>query len=386
MLRLLNILILVPLTVLLLDVVHDIGIAHWLPAAAPDSLYGLPVGDFGNDWSAGTLARTGQLATLYDPAAFSAWKLQTFHHPIILDDWVYPPFILPLMALFSFMPPGAGFVLWNFLTLAAMAWLLRSVRLPWGAVALCLACPAEWLCLVYGQLGGIIGALSFAALMTRTNRAGLWLGLCAAKPQTVLVLPIAWLAARRWRALFTAVATGLVLAVLPLLLFGPASWLWWFTRATRTATALVEAPFGSGYQYTGTSVFWMLRSFGATLHTAYTAQIVTALAAIAATYALWRTPSLPQTDKACLTLLLGLFVSPYGFSADMIGYSIALVVLARRRPGGFGLLDGLFLLWPGYAMLPAVLTGHLFTPLVVAAALARAWWQCARRSAVPPPP
>ena len=41
---------------------------------------------------------------------------------------------------------------------------------------------------------------------------------------------------------------------------------------------------------------------------------------------------------------------------------------------------------PGYAMLPAVLTGHLFTPLVVAAALARAWWQCARRSAVPPPP
>ena len=71
-------------------------------------------------------------------------------------------------------------------------------------------------------------------------------------------------------------------------------------------------------------------------------------------------------------MLLALFVAPYGFSADMVGYGVALAVLAQKRGWRVSLLDGLFWLWPGYAPLVTQVTGVLLTPLVVALAVLRA--------------
>jgi thiamine transporter ThiT len=85
--------------------------------------------------------------------------------------------------------------------------------------------------------------------------------------------------------------------------------------------------------------------------------------------------------QASLTMFLALFVAPYGFSVDMVGYSIALAVLAQRRGWRVTLLDGLFWLWPGYAALITGLTGVLLTPLVIAAALLVGWVSAPGRGA-----
>jgi hypothetical protein len=109
--------IFVALAVLLLSFYWHIELAKWLPIAAPDGLLGLPIGDFPNLWSAGRLARDGHLPILYGTDTFTAWKHARFGHAVVRDDWIYPPMVLPLGAVVSFLPVPVGFVLWNVGTL-----------------------------------------------------------------------------------------------------------------------------------------------------------------------------------------------------------------------------------------------------------------------------
>jgi hypothetical protein len=383
-LGLLQALVFVVLLAILALFYWDIEAVKWLPAAAAaDGFFGLPTGDFANLWSAGTLARHGQLAVLYDVNGFTAWKALHFGHGVREDDWIYPPMALPLAALASLLPIWCGFALWSVATLAAMALLLRMAGLGWPVILLSLACPAEILCLIYGQYGGIISCLVFTGLVVAAARpvaAGVLIGLVTLKPQTGLLMPFAWLATRNWRAVMVAGALIIVLAAVPLLWFGPASWVFFLLHSTRMASALVTATFGQGYQLTGTSVFWMLRSFGFGIGAAYAVQAVAACLAALAVYRLWRKPG-DRMVQASLTMFLALFVAPYGFSVDMVGYSIALAVLAQRRGWRVTLLDGLFWLWPGYAALITGLTGVLLTPLVIAAALLVGWVSAPGRGA-----
>jgi hypothetical protein len=134
------------------------------------------------------------------------------------------------------------------------------------------------------------------------------------------------------------------------------------------ATALVEARFGQGYQLTGTSVFWMCRSFGCGLHAAFAMQIVAAALATIATYRVWRMPGDPL-PRVSLTMFLTFFILPYGFSADMVGYSIGLAILAQQRQWKVSLLDGLLWLAPGYTALLTASTGALLTPCIVGIAV-----------------
>jgi alpha-1,2-mannosyltransferase len=368
------------LVALLLLFYWHVELAKMLPATAPDGVFGLPTGDFPNLWSAGRLARSESFPVLYSVDGFTAWKQAAFGHGVTQNDWIYPPMVLPLGAVFSFLPVWAGFLLWSFGTLAAMLWLLRLAGLGWGAVALGVACPAEGLSLIYGQYGGIIGCLGFAGLVLAARRpvaAGVMLGLVTLKPQTGFLVPLAWLAARRWRAIAVAGAVFGVVALLPVIWFGLPSWAWFLRRSGGMAAALVQAKFGQGYQLTGTSVFWMLRSFGLGLRAAYAGQLAAALGAAALVVRLWRGEGDAQL-RASVTMFLALFVAPYGFSADMAGYSVGLAVLAARRGWRVTLLDGLLWLWPGYAAVVTDWTGVLLTPVAVALAAVMGWRQARR--------
>jgi alpha-1,2-mannosyltransferase len=258
-----------------------------------------------------------------------------------------------------------------------MVWLLRLAGLGWAMVALSVVCPAEWLSLIYGQYGGIIGCLVFAGLVLASRRpvaAGIMIGLVTLKPQTGLLAPVVWLGARRWRAIAVACITFGVLAAVPVLLFGSISWELFLRYSGGMAANLVQAKFGQGYQLTGTSVFWMLRSFGAGIFVAYMGQGIAALTAALAVYRLWRM-DIDKFVQSSLTMFLALFVAPYGFSVDMVGYSVGLAVLAERRGWRVSLIDGLLWLWPGYVAIVTQLTGVLLTPLVVVGAVFMGWRQ-----------
>jgi len=377
MIRIQNIL-LACLYVLMLWFFVEIVTARPPQAGAPDTVFGISVGDFANLWSAGAITSTQHLSTLYTPDLFRAWKAAAFGHPVIDNPWIYPPTILPLGVLASKIPLPAAFLLWDFSTLAAIFFLLRRCGLPWAAAALCAASPAELLDLIYGQYGGITGCLTFAALTISEARpvlAGLLLGLVSIKPQAGLAAPVALLARRNGWAIAAAAAMFAALALLPVLWLGPDCWLWFFSRLSGIARRIADAPFGQGYQLTGISVFWMLRSFGCSIAISYAIQIAAALLSIVAVYFLWRRKNTERRVLVALTMLLTLFITPYGYSVDLVGYSVALVALAPARGAKMSFFEGVLWLWPGYAPLVTFLSGVLLTPFFILAACVLAWRQ-----------
>jgi hypothetical protein len=148
-----------------------------------------------------------------------------------------------------------------------------------------------------------------------------------------------------------------------------------FSGTGGRASQLIEAPFGQGYQLAGVSVFWMMRSFGTGIVSAYICQAIAGLLAIFLVYRVWLVKNPDRLAQVAFTLCVSLFVTPYGFSADMVGYSVALVSLAYRRRWKVSLMDGLLWLWPGYAPVVTGVSGRLLTPFAVGMVAAMAWRQ-----------
>ncbi len=332
--------------------------------------------DFTNIYAAGLMAKQGHLAAAYSVDSYQAVKASLLGRVPERADWVYPPVILPLGAIFSSLPLSTSFWAWTGVSLVVMTILLRRGGLGWGVVALTIVSPAEWRCLCLGQLSGVLSCAMFAGLLasaTNSVRAGLLLGVQVLKPQMGLIGPVILLASRQWRSLLAGGLLVVLLCLLPVLEFGRESWTLYFTTGGALARGLLLAPFGQSYQLNGLSVFWMLRSLGGSVPIAYAAQGVAAAGAIALAWRVWRYPVVDPYNRAALTLLLSLYLTPYGYSSDMVGYTLALVVLAARRGWRVSLLDGVLWLWPGFIVLSTALTGVLLTPLVVGVAAFRAW-------------
>jgi hypothetical protein len=323
-----------------------------------------PECDFSIFWPAGILARAGDFAQLYSASAFPDLSAHMLGTSARLEPFLYPPpMLLPATAV-SFLPFETGAFVWMLGSLILAAALLRWARLPWPVIAAGLLSPAALLGTEIGQTGVLEGAVLVAGLTALTQRprtAGGLLGLLVLKPQTGILLPFVFLARRDWRAAAACALAVAALTALTTALFGPAVW-----RAFLTAdhaASVLTAPFDAHtYQGWGVSVFWMARSLGASVALAWTAQALTSAAAIAA---LFRGPS--TAAAVCLSLL----ATPYGFTYDMVGYSLILVWSVHQRAGRLDVLDAALFLWPGLCLVVSIATGILLTPLMVLALLLR---------------
>jgi Glycosyltransferase family 87 len=165
---------------------------------------------------------------------------------------------------------------------------------------------------------------------TRPRRAGGLLGLLCIKPQYALLVPLVVCAGRHWRAMLAGGAAVLALLVLSLCWGGAGGWIGYLGPGRAAMSALLVRNCG-GFQVMGTSVFWMLRSFGVSLGAAYAGQgVVSALAALGC-WVMWRGPAAEPMRRLAMTVFLTLLASPYGFTDDLAVYSVMLAVLARRE-------------------------------------------------------
>jgi hypothetical protein len=160
------------------------------------------------------LARAHQFTTLYQPAAFLAYRHAVFWPQAERVLWFYPPpTLLPSMAI-SYLPFEAAFFVWvTGLTLATLL-LLRWARLSWAVIGLTLLSPALLWNVELGQLGAISNGLVVAGLLMADQApwvTGIVLGLLVFKPQSGLLAPIALLA--RWNFRAIAAAALVVLAI-----------------------------------------------------------------------------------------------------------------------------------------------------------------------------
>jgi hypothetical protein len=357
--------------------VRSIGYAWSLGPYHPSPLsHTMPEEDFANLWAAGHLVRLGRLDWVYSSPLFEAWKQARFGASLRVQDWIYPPSVLLLGVPLSFLPLLPAFFLWDSVTLVIAILVLRWARLPWPILLVGLLGPATWRSLTLGQYGAITGALVIAGLMAapgRPIRAGILLGLATLKPQQGVIVPVAWLAARAWRPIAAAAATLLALALLTSLLFGPHAWVLFFTNSSAMAKGILDLPPPQDNINTGVSVFWMCRTFGWQIGPSYDAQFAAAILAVGLTWFAWARPCADPLARIAFTACASLMITPYGYTSDMVAYSIGVAVIASRNGWRLRLVDVVLWFWPFYCTLVTKLSGLLLTPVFTAAAAGLAW-------------
>jgi hypothetical protein len=159
--------------------------------------------------------------------------------------------------------------------------------------------------------------------------AGILLGLLAYKPQLWLLVPLALVAARQWKALAWMVGTVIVMALASLIVFGPDLWRAFFHAAheagspqivdqmlTRVSTQIVSL-FAAGY------------TLGLPHGIASALQMAGTVLAVAAVWIAFRRhpSSLPRTALLAAATFL---VSPYTLNYDLLLLMPAVVGLYRR--------------------------------------------------------
>lgn len=192
-----------------------------LPWLAPNMAVGQ---DFSAFWTAARLALQGRAAASYggaEQAAMAALFGGGTHPPFF-----YPPPALLLWLPFAPLPFGVAAALWIGVSGLGYGLAMRAMLGRGGAV-LAWAFPGAMVCALFGQ-NALFSAMLFAAFALTLERApvvaGMLIGLLLYKPQLAVLVPLALIAARRWRALAGAAVSAAAFASLSFLLFGASAW------------------------------------------------------------------------------------------------------------------------------------------------------------------
>jgi alpha-1,2-mannosyltransferase len=306
-------------------------------------VYNFPGTDFMVYYGAARAALEGHLALLFDGDRFTQYLNLRFH-PLLRGElpfhpWVYPPYFLLLLLPFALVPFGLAcflFLALSFVALvAALGTLYRGGRLVIASAALLLA-PAASITAVTGQnafltAALLLGGASLAA--TRPLVAGMALGALTYKPQFFLMVPVALVAARNWRALAATGATALALALASLLAFGIAPWQT-FAHDVLAPGAQFRAEWRQWSVLFGDDVFASAVLLGAPDGVAKAAQGVAALVAAGAVFWAWR-GALGRELRLAVLLAASCLAAPHlqGYDMVLLAAAAALFLIAALDTG-----------------------------------------------------
>jgi len=310
-----------------------IAIAGWI--ALSDGLIdrnGKPLGtDFSNVYAAGRLTWQGRPAEAYVPALQHAAEKASFGgREVPFYGWHYPPFFFAIAFLVAAVPYAFGLSIWLAASFAAYLAALRAI-LPRGETLLVAAAfPAVIINIGHGQNGFLTAALLGGALHWLDRRpwlAGVLIGGLAYKPQFGVLIPVALLAGRRWSTIGAAVAAVAALSALSFVTLGGGVWHAFADSMTFTQTVVLEQG-GTGWEKIQ-SVFAALRMWGASVPTAYAAQVALALLLAASLAWLWHGVAAFELKAAALATG-SLLATPYVLDYDLVVLAVAIAFLARH--------------------------------------------------------
>lgn len=270
------------------------------------------------------------MAAIYDLDTLDARFEETYPGKGVAGlVWMYPPTMSLVIAPFALPPYLASFALW----VAAFAGLfLATARRLWRdptALFFIIASPAFYLALITGQNGFLTAALiALAGAFARSRPiiAGVAAGLLTVKPQLGLLIPIAFLAAGCWRAIFVAAATALALAALSVAVYGPDVWVAFIDSVLSHSARMDDGGFPFNKIVTPLA---FLITLGAPLAIAAPVQLGCSLAAAAYIALIWRRVADDDLRAAALSTA-ALIATPYAFYYELIIAAPALLLIARR--------------------------------------------------------
>ena len=242
--------------------------------------------------------------------------------------WLYPPHFLFYVLPLGLLSYGLAFLLWNAVTLGALAWGTRRIAghslAPW----ILAASPATLWVFSQGQNGFLTAALLAAGLALLPRRpllAGLCFGLMTFKPQLGLLLPLALLCGRQWLAIAGAAATFFLLVAASLLAFG---WEIWpaFYQGLDYAGLLLEQEQVKLKRLA--SVYGLMRQVGLGPSLAMAAHVAVALPVAGLVAWVWWRRARPALCAAMLAAG-SVLLSPFLYDYDLMFYAVAIAFLTR---------------------------------------------------------
>lgn len=286
--------------------------------------------DFSSYWAAAVLALDGNPAGAYDLAVHGAVQSSA----VTLDGpmpFAYPPPFLILLLPFGLLPFAAAAALWVVTTYGF--YFAAAKRLLPDSGWLVAAFPAVLVNGIIAQNAFLIAAILIVGLLVLPKRpfiAGMVLGCLVIKPHLGLLLPLAFVAARQWRAFAGATLSSAGLLLLGLMLFGWAPYSAWLAQAPLYASIVTDGLVG---WHKMASVYASLRLAGLPPQAAWTVHVLIALAAAGTVWRVWRSGCEPAAKGAALAAATAL-VSPYLYVYDtliLIVPFLWLVTVERNR-------------------------------------------------------
>ena len=302
--------------------------------------------DFLSFWAAGRMVAEGAGAQIYDIEAHRAVE-RTVSAVGILPFPYPPPFAL-ILAPFGILPFGWGFAAWVVLTGAFYVWAARS----WMQDRLALAQPSGLVNGFIGQNAFLTSGLFLAGLhllKTRPLMAGAVLGLLVIKPQLAVMLPVAVIAGRHWKAVAGGALSASLLLLVGLAALGSASYAA-FVEMLATYTDFVAQSRWPWREIA--SVYGLLRYFGVA---AGIAMSIHAAVAVVAAGMVWQSWRQNRPGKEAVLAAATLLATPYLLTYD--GVLLGLPVAWLGLTGG---ARGVAVLIWGFALLSVVAIAGLF--------------------------
>ena len=330
---------------------------------------GRPIGDdFVNYWSGAWLALHQRAAEIYHWPAYHAFQEQLTGAAVSPNyNYSYPPLALVLTLPFALLPYVPALGVW-----LAGGWyaFYRALRLARpNALLLALSVPAVFVNTYCGQNGVWTAAFLGGGLCLLERRpviAGVLFGLQAYKPHLALMIPVALLAGRQWRAIAAAAITVGVLALASLALAGWDGWRAFLDVAPVLRKFTLED--ADAVWHRNVSVFMAASRLGFGLSAAYALQIAAGLIAAALVAIAWFKDA-PAPVRNAAVLIGVLLATPYLQDYDLVLGAFIVVWLAQYEKADTQIASALILLAPLLASPLAKLTGFAFGPLFIVPAL-----------------
>lgn len=324
-------------------------------------------------YAASELAREGDINGVYNIRQVYQREKDLYGDQADMAGFYYPPTFLLLVLPLAYLPYITSLVIWVGPTLFFYAALLRRIAPDPATLGLALAFPGAFQNAIHGQNGFLTTALLGWGLFLLRGYpvpAGILLGLLTYKPHLALLVFIALLAGRCWKALAAAVFSAGVLALASTAALGLGAW----------RSFMDQMPFVSYITEIGylpwvkmSTVFAASRLVGMGIQLSYILQGIIAFLVIILVFWAWHR-EMPYYLKVSV-LTAGIFlVTPYSFQ-----YDLALLAIAIAFYGWEGYKKGwlpyekeaLFAVWimPLINDLIARLTNIQIVPLVLVAFL-----------------
>jgi alpha-1,2-mannosyltransferase len=300
---------------------------------------------------------------------FSAW----LSWPLPLHPWLYPPHFLLYLLPFGLFPPAlscALFLLVGFaILIMAISTVAHDKRHMWTHVASLALCPAAAITVCLGQNAFLTSALlvgGFGVAGRRPLFGGMLLGALTFKPQLWLLVPVALVGARQWRAIASAVVTALFLVGASLMIFGVGPWRAWLDLMILPSAAY-ESWVTVG-RLNGQSVYACATLLGASKAVADIFQILALLFAAGCVFWIFRRP-IGIGHQISLLLAATTLAAPHIIGYDAVMLAIASTLLLCNASEGtlrFGEAIIAVVAWLSPLVTPpSVFWPGLLTPVVI---------------------